>query len=229
MSNWKEIWNKDDRVDRIILDMLIKADGFDSPTGSFTVDDWMEYTDTLYARLDIKEDCSIFDVGCGSGAFIYPFYLKNYDIGGLDYSKKLIFLARAIMPNREFIVDEAIRINTQDKYDIVVSHGVFFYFNDLDYAREVIVKMIKKSNEKIAIFDINDEAKQQMYHKLRMQTMSKEEYEKKYEGLEHLFYPKDFFRQIAKEHDLDIEIWDQDFDKYNNSQFRFNVIMRKNA
>ena len=227
MSSWKEIWNKDDRVNKIILDMLIKADGFDSPTGSFTVDDWIEYTDTLYARLEIKENDSIFDVGCGSGAFVYPFYLKSHHIGGIDYSKKLVSLANAIMPDGEFVNEEAIEIDIQDKYNIIVSHGVFFYFKDLEYAKKVIVKMIKKSNREIAIFDINDETKQKMYHALRMQTMTKEEYKKKHEGLEHLFFTKEFFRDIAKEHNLEIEIWDQDFEKYNNSKFRFNVILRK--
>jgi len=227
MSSWKEIWNKDDRVNKIILDMLIKADGFDSPTGSFTVDDWIEYTDTLYARLNIKDNDSIFDVGSGSGAFVYPFYLKSHHIGGIEYSKKLVSLANAIMPDGEFVNEEAIEIDIQDKYNIIVSHGVFFYFKDLEYARKVIVKMIKKSNREIAIFDINDETKQEKYHQLRMQTMTKEEYEKKYEGLEHLFYAKEFFIQIAEEYNLKIEIWDQDFEQYNNSKFRFNVIMRK--
>lgn len=82
MNKWKEIWNKQDRVNKIILESLMKADGFDSGAGSFLVDDWIEYTQILFKKLEIKKDQSVFDVGCGSGAFIYPLYLQNHTVGG---------------------------------------------------------------------------------------------------------------------------------------------------
>ncbi len=229
MNNWKKIWNKNERVEKIILEMLIKADGFDSPTGNFEVGDWLKYTKSLYDKLEMQRDDTIYDVGCGSGAFIYPLYLQNHRVGGLDYSSVLIELAGTVMRDGDFSAMEALEIDIEQKYDIVLSHSVFFYFKDLEYARKVILKMLQKATKKIAIFDINDRSKQDVYHKTRTKTMSKEEYEEKYRGLEHLFYSKDFFRKIAKENNLTIEIWDQNFEKYNNSQFRFNVIMEKKS
>lgn len=50
--------------------------------GSFTVDDWIEYTQEFFNKLKIQENQSIFDVGCGSGAFVFPLYLKNNKGGG---------------------------------------------------------------------------------------------------------------------------------------------------
>ena len=82
MNKWKIIWNKNERIEKIILEMLMKADGFDSGAGAFEVDDWINYTSNFYNKLDIKENDTIFDVGCGSGAFLYPLYLKNYKVGG---------------------------------------------------------------------------------------------------------------------------------------------------
>ena len=82
MNKWQEIWNKDERINKIILEMLIKADGFDSGAGSFDVNNWLEYTNYHFSKIDIKENDTIFDVGCGSGAFLFPLYLKNYKIGG---------------------------------------------------------------------------------------------------------------------------------------------------
>lgn len=82
MDKWKEIWNKEERVNKIVLETLIKADGFDSGAGSFTVDDWIEYTQEFFNKLKIQENQSIFDVGCGSGAFVFPLYLKNNKGGG---------------------------------------------------------------------------------------------------------------------------------------------------
>jgi ubiquinone/menaquinone biosynthesis C-methylase UbiE len=227
MNRWKEIWNNSERVHKIVLEILMKADGFDSPTGKFSIDDWIDYTNALYAKLDIKENDSIFDVGCGSGAFVYPLYQKGYKIGGIDYSKVLIELAKSVMNKKNFINGDALDMNENDRFDFIISHSVFFYFDNLSYAKQVIKKMLLKANKAIAIFDVNDIEKESDYHKLRMQTMTKEEYERKYDGLKHLFYSKEFFREIAKEQNLEIEIWDQDFKKYNNSKFRFNVIMRK--
>lgn len=227
MNDWKTIWNKNTRVNHIVLEMLIKADGFDSPTGHFSAEDWIDYTKSLYDRLGIETDDAIYDVGCGSGAFVYPLYLQNHQVGGLDYSSILTSLARTIMKDSDFSVIEALQMDSKNRYDIVLSHSVFFYFKDLEYAKQVLLKMIQKSNKAVAILDINDKAKEERYHELRMQTMSKEEYEEKYKGLDHLFFSKDFFRKIAKEENMEIEIWDQDFEKYNNSQFRFNVVMRK--
>jgi 2-polyprenyl-3-methyl-5-hydroxy-6-metoxy-1,4-benzoquinol methylase len=82
MNNWKDIWNKEDRVNDIVLQALVKADGFDEGAGSFNLDDWKAYTAKLFEKLNISNMSSIYDVGCGSGAFVYPLYLKNYKVGG---------------------------------------------------------------------------------------------------------------------------------------------------
>ena len=37
MDKWKEIWNKEERVNKIVLETLIKADGFDSGAGSLAL------------------------------------------------------------------------------------------------------------------------------------------------------------------------------------------------
>lgn len=226
MNKWKNIWNKDERVNKIILETLIKADGFDSGAGSFTVENWIKYTNEFYKELNIEKNESIYDIGCGSGAFVYPLYLKNHQIGGVDYSMVLINLSNTIMSNSDFKCDEAININNE-KYDFVVSHSVFHYFNNLDYAREVIMKMIAKSNKKIAIFDLNDKSKEDKYHQIRMLGMNEKEYKIKYEGLSHMFYDKSWFERLAKEFNLKINIFDQSFKDYSNSELRFNVIMEK--
>lgn len=227
MTKWHEIWNKKDRVENIILETLIKADGFDVGAGSFTLENWKRYTKELFDSLDLKEDDTVYEIGCGSGAFLYLLYRSGFKVAGLDYSSILIDIANNVMKDCDFKNDEAININTNEKFNIVISHGVFHYFKDLDYAKEVIKKMIQKSNKKIAIFDVNDKTKENIYHKIRMQKLSKEEYEKKYEGLEHLFFEKSWFEDIAKEFNLKIKIQDQNFKEYLNSNLRFNVIMEK--
>jgi len=223
---WKNIWNKNERIDKIVLEMLIKADGFDSGAGSFGVDDWINYTKKFYQELDIKANDTIFDVGCGSGAFLYPLYLSKHKVGGIDYSRILIELANKIMPKADFKVKEAIDIDAR-KYDFVISHSVFHYFHDLNYAKKVIEKMVKKANKKIGIFDINDRTKENIYHKIRMGSMKQEEYELKYKDLEHMFYYKEWFENIAEELNIKVRIFDQKFENYDNAKLRFNIILEK--
>ena len=113
------------------------------------------------------------------------------------------------------------------KYSFVISHSVFQYFKNLDYAEDVIKKMLLKATKSIGIFDINDKTMESKYHEIRMGGMNKEEYIKKYEGLDHLFYEKRWFEEIAEKYSVNIEIFDQTFKDYSNSKLIFNVIMTK--
>lgn len=113
------------------------------------------------------------------------------------------------------------------KYDFVISHSVFHYFKNLEYVEDIIEKMLLKSNKSIGIFDINDKSKKSEYDEVRMGKMNKHEYAKKYEGLDHLFFEKKWFEEIAKKYGVEIKIFDQKFKGYSNSKLRFNVIMTK--
>ena len=98
--------NKSDRVDDYILETLIKADGFDIGAGSFILKNWKIYTQEFYNKLSIKPSESVYDVGCGSGAFLYPLYLSNIKVGGVDYSSPLVDLANRVMKNSDFETSE---------------------------------------------------------------------------------------------------------------------------
>jgi hypothetical protein len=89
------------------------------------------------------------------------------------------------------------------------------------------VARIKQNGYDIAILDINDATKENEYHRIRMENMNEQDYKTKYQGLEHMFYNKEWFENIAKEFNLKIDIFDQTFKKYSNSKLRFNVIMEK--
>lgn len=227
MNNWNEIWNKEERVSDAILDVLIKSDGFDVGAGGFSLKGWKNYTRSVIDKFNLELDSSVFEIGCGSGAFLYPFFKRGDSVGGLDFSKVLIELANTFMREGEFVVAEAVHMDTNKKYDLVFSHSVFQYFPSHDYAKLVLEKMTEKSKNIISILDVNDIEKEQKYHLVRSQGLEAGEYENKYKGLEHLFYEKEWFFSFAKKHNLNIEIFDQNFKEYGNSELRFNVIMKK--
>jgi len=228
MKTWKNIWeNRDIAFNDLTLHELIKADGFDSGFGTFLQKDWLQYINSISDILDIQNTDSIYEIGCGSGALLYPFYENGHTVGGLDYSEKLLQLARKCMKNMHFDFLSAENMDTTIKYDIIISNSVFQYFTTKEYAKDIVVKMIHKSNGKVAILDLNDSSKKKQAESIRQGTLSKEEYVKKYKDLHQMYYEKTWFEKIALENGYHIKIWDQNIGNYKNSAYRFNVYMVK--
>lgn len=123
---------------------------------------------------------------------------------------------------------EAIKLNVSKKFNVVISNSVFQYFESYYYAEIVVIKMLNMTKKKIAVLDINDIDKRNDAEKLRRGALSEEEYENKYSGLNHLFYDKTFFIDIARRFDYTIDIFSQNIKHYGNNPFRFNVIITKN-
>lgn len=78
----------------------------------------------------------------GGGAFLYALSEQNkIKVGGNDYSAGLIDVAKRTFPGVDLQCVEAAEIDTQKKYDYVISNSVFQYF-DLGYAKNVLLKML---------------------------------------------------------------------------------------
>ena len=231
MTDWHEIWNKrsiavPDRSKDISLQDLISADGFDSGAGKVNSEDWIDYIRFISQKIDLAPGDSIFEIGCGSGAFLYVWYTEKHRVAGIDYSENLVSVARQVMKGMNFGVSEAIEVNTAEKFDIVLSNGVFFYFRDYSYAKEVLELMVMKARKTIAILEIPDLAKKEESERARRAALPEGEYDKKYEGLPHLYFERGWFTQFSEKFGYEIEIFDQDIKGYGNSRFRFNVVMK---
>ena len=104
------------------------------------------------------------------------------------------------------------------------------YFNDKEYAYSVIKKSysILSKDGSLAFLDINDEAKMDIYYKVRFAEIGEEEYKKKYEGLNQLFFSKEeIFNILVKLGFEKIIIEDQNISGYSNNQYRFNAFALK--
>lgn len=228
MNRWKEIWNNRKIADAgSILEKLLTANGYDSVFGKMAVTPFMAYINMIRAELDVGEKDAVFEVGCGAGAALYPFYTRGHVVSGLDYSKPLIALAAGTMPDMAFHVGEADQVDVAQTFDIVLSCGTFIYFDGFDYARKVIMRMIQKAKKTIGIFDISDLALKSEAETLRREGMGAKVYDKKYRGLEHLYYPKSFFKDVARASGCKIRIFAQSIEGYQNSAYRYNVVLVK--
>ena len=229
MKNWKAIWNNRtcSKSSELILQKLIYLDGFDSGAGIIDVEKWLQYIESLISEINIDKNYSIYDIGCGSGAFLYPFYQAGHEVGGIDFSECLLKKALEVMENMDFQVKEAIEVNTEVKYDLVVSNSVFQYFPHINYAEEVVLKMINKSRRFVMVLDIPDSIKKIESETFRRGSLSVGEYENKYRELNHLYYDKDWFKNLAEKNSCTVNIFDQKIEAYGNSNFRFNVMIEK--
>lgn len=228
MPTWSEIWNRRSLPNEgTVLDRLIRADGFDSGAGLMTEDAWLKNHELLYDALQLSETDSIFEVGCGAGAFLYPFYCNQNRVGGIDYSASLISIAKSVMHGMYFEVAEAANLSLSEHYDVVVANSVFQYFVNAAYSRTVVKKMLEFSLNHVVILDIPNIELQLASEAKRKESMFDGEYEIKYSSLMHTYYDKQWFMSMAQELKCDVNIFDQESSSYGNSSFRFNVVMTK--
>lgn len=227
--NWKEIWNRRSfsAGEKLSLDTLIKLDGFDSGAGRISSEDWQTYADIISDKLKIESGHSVYELGCGAGAFLYALREKHaLKVGGLDYSSALIEAATHAMPDGQFVAAEAKLLDTELAYDFVISNSVFHYFSK-DYAATVLARMVQKAKVAVAVMEVPDLQTKLESEALRRDLLSQEEYEKKYAGLEHTYYERAWFKDQAAALGCSCEIFDGCVPGYAQNRFRFGAIIKK--
>lgn len=239
MTKWFEIWNqkkidKSKVNDNTSLFLAMKeANGFDVVEGAFTYEGFLLQFNELLDEIKRYEEANgkcvetVYEVGCGSGANL--FLLKNigYEIGGSDYSKSLLNEAISYLGKGESDLEciEAINIKEFPKYDVVMSNGVFGYFPSYNYAEKTLEKMVNKTNGIIALIDIHDKKQEENYYHFRKKTIPN--FEEVYEGLDKLFYPKEFFEEFAKKNNLGLKFVKTEIKEYWNNEFVYSCYMYK--
>ena len=124
MNNWKTIWEKRNIIDNYddLLSELIRLDGFDGKTGKIELSAWMRYIDFIANKIGFDESSSIFEIGAGAGAFLYPFHKMGYNVAGIDYSESLVHAAKRLW-NAPVEYQEAIQVSVLPLFDIVLSNS----------------------------------------------------------------------------------------------------------
>ena len=233
MKTWKQIW--EDRsiepiniADNQLLTRLIQTDGFDGGSGAthITAESWLAYVSLVKKELSMQESDSLFEVGCGCGAFLYPFYRAGHQIGGLDFSEILITKAKELLPNADFMKCDASNLETLPVYDYVIANSVFQYLPDIEYATVVLNKMYQKAKKGLAILDVPDAQLKDILEEKRRKAC--DNYDEKFKGLMHLYYPQAWFLDFAKQNQCSkITILQQNITNYGSNGYRFNCFILK--
>lgn len=227
-QSWQSVWGGRKRLsaEEMTLERLMACDGFGpEDVGAITVDTYVDYVHYVTGRLGLTPGDSVYEVGCGSGAFLYPLYHEGYEVAGTDYADVQIANARAAMPGGVFGVIEAARIDDTQRYDAVIASGVFLYFEDEAYAATVLQKMVRMARKGVAVLDVSDLAKRDEAIRLRQQAMTPEEYAAKYAGLDHLYLPQTWFAERLAGLPLRVEVEPQRISGFLHSAYRYNVFI----
>ena len=229
-NNWFQVWSKRKTVSKEInLDELIRLNGFDSPLGNMKENNWINYVNNVIKRYGLDDGNSIFEVGCGSGAFLYPFYNLNYKISGIDFSKNLVSIANRIFELKTDKIKscDADKLDCSSKFHYVVSNHVFHYFRSLNYSFEVLEKMFLKSSKKVILLGLpNFDFKIESENK-RRGILTIKEYEKKYSDLSILYFRKDDFVSFVSKKNAKIEFFNHQMPGFAQNKFRFDCVISK--
>ena len=232
--HWKYIWGKhvnqnltwpDDKEKQ--LRCLVESDGFDCGLGQIELDAWKKYVTWICDTCALKKDDTLFEVGCGSGAMLFPLYEKGHQVAGIDYSAALIHLAKQTMPNGKFEWHEALEIDETETYDVVLANSVFQYFRDLDYAKTVLLKMLTKADRMVWVLNVPFAETKEEELEARKKALPEENFEIKYSGLTHLHFRKYWFQEIAAQQGWKVMFFNQDIKGYGCNPFRFNCLFTR--
>jgi SAM-dependent methyltransferase len=227
VANWNDVWaaRRLDSARGTLLEQLLAADGFDTGFGSVTAEAWAAAVRHRARELGIAAGSSVFEVGCGAGAFLHELRALGCTVGGIDSSPALIEIARRALPDGQFDVCDAALLSPEPTADFVISSGVFLYFASLAYARGVVDAMVRKATGAVAILDVPDLSYSAAAIAERHAALGGgAAYRERYAGLNHLYYDRDWMGDALRTAGLTaVTIADQDITGYPNGRHRFNA------
>lgn len=231
VMNWQYVWSnhleKNFRLsedpDRLLKSMIV-SDGFDEGPSLIEVEAWKQYVAWQVAELGLQPKDTVFEVGCGGGAFLFPLYREGYRVSGIDYASNLIHLAKLAMPGVPFKTCEAKELPLKPMADVVVANSVFQYFDSLEEAKDVLLLMLKKAKRTVAVLNVPDAASERQELLASAGTLELALYDQKYRHLTHLRYTREWFQDLADRAGCSVRFYNQSIEGYGLNEFRFNAV-----
>lgn len=103
--------------------------------------------------LDIGPGTRVFEVDCGNGEFLFPFYSNGYTVGGTDGDADAIQEAIEAMPEGLFAVGTAAALDPAVPWDAVICRSLK-RAPDVDDLRGLVARMVAKATHAIALLEV---------------------------------------------------------------------------
>lgn len=224
-NTWKTIW---DEKGKHVNVPIHQVDGFD-----LLNDEQWDYMISQVAKpICIKNGESVFECGCGAGAFLSSLLRQYPDlrVSGIDYSESLLTTARRNLSGDFYCGDMTDLTFIQDNhFDHAVSFSTFHYLSSEESARKVVREMVRitKNGGVICIGEVSDLAKKEEALAIRKKT-HKDHKRVSFQNPDHLFLSKDLFRELSDDLRLLINIIDHetfDLPFYETAKYRYSVYL----
>lgn len=137
--------------------------------------DLPELAEHVAETLDIGPGTRVFEVDCGDGAFLFPFYSNGYVVGGIDAEPAAIERALEEMPEGLFTIGAASALDPAMPWDVVIcrsfaGRSTFAKATadepDMTYMRGLVARMFAKATHGIALLNVPEKAHQTLLHAL---------------------------------------------------------------
>lgn len=127
--------------------------------------DLPELAEHVAETLDIGPGTRVFEVDCGDGAFLFPFYSNGYVVGGIDAEPAAVERALEEMPEGLFTVGAASALDPAMPWDVVICRSLAGE-PDTTYMRGLVARMFAKATHGIALLNVTEKAHQTLLHAL---------------------------------------------------------------
>ena len=115
--------------------------------------------------LDIGPGTRVFEVDCGRGELLFPFYSNGYIVGGTDGDSAAIEQALKEMPEGLFNVAMASSLDPAMPWDVVICRSLAGA-PDTGYIRGLVARMLAKATHAIALLNVPEKHHQLLLHAL---------------------------------------------------------------
>ena len=215
---WKKIWNNRKvklKNHNSVLTRLMILNGHLDSINKIKIKNWRKYGKNISLKLGIKDNESIFEFGCGSGALLYLFKSKTKKLFGCDYSKQLINAAKKILPLLKIYHSESEKYKSSKVYNYVISSSMLEYVKS-NQIKKIITNMTNSFDKGLFIGEILDKKCEKIF--LKKFRKSKNYY---------TFIDKKFFKNFCKKNKLKLKIYPSILPGSMQKKFRYCVQIHK--
>jgi SAM-dependent methyltransferase len=233
-QSWAAVWERKGTAAMTIatevaptLVDLLRADGFDTPTGTVDTDTWRRRGRDIALGLGLSSTAShrrVLEVGCGAGAMLHALQHTEAELTGIDLATSLLQLATRALPQATFIAARAQDLPcADDSFGAVYAHSVFAYFDDLTAVDRAVSEMIRvaRPHAVVAILDVPDLAHREACEHERNRLVGSTAAGRN--GLHHLYVPRQRLIDVARSLGRTVTFVDGAADFHAMSRFRYDA------
>ena len=143
-------------------------DSIDSLSKGYPFEGYYDTLKCVHDAIGVKEGKKLLDIGIGTGLLTYELYKEGSHVYGIDFSKKMLILAKEKMPKGQFYRHDfryGVPAEVKDiKFDYIVSSYAIHHLDESEKVEFIVeMKKLLNSDGKIIIADISFNTEEELH------------------------------------------------------------------